>query len=67
VNVHIAVPGDTIVDIAKVYNVDLDALEGLNPQIMDLSTLLPRDPRGRPRKLIDKGIQRHRRFALDVL
>ena len=42
-NVHIAVPGDTIVDIAKVYNVDLDALEGLNPQIMDPSTLNPYD------------------------
>jgi LysM repeat protein len=35
-DVHIAVPGDTIVDIAKDYNVDLGLLEKANPQITDL-------------------------------
>lgn len=34
-NVHIAVPGDTIVDLAKDYDIDLTCLEAGNPQIAD--------------------------------
>lgn len=42
-NVHLIVPGDTIDDLAKDYDVDLECLENDNPQITDFSALDPGD------------------------
>ena len=41
--VHIAVPGDTIVDVAKDYDIDPTCLGAGNPQIADPSMFNPGD------------------------